>query len=147
MWRRCCPRKLANGPGSSRIPLYGPVAVRETAAMANRPAPPRPPYGTPISLNLKGTHLVVDTGGFMSWKTPVEGASIHTIDNTGQRVSLTRVATLGILSLGFKKKTGDLTVIVVGSHGGSATVKAKPKHAQALVAWGVAFNAWSEKNS
>ncbi|WP_327066891.1 hypothetical protein [Kitasatospora sp. NBC_01302] len=108
------------------------------------PPAPRPPVGTPITFNLKGTQLVVDTGALFSWKAPIAGASIHTLDNTGKRTTITRVALMGPLALLAKKKTGDVNVVVVGADGSTATAKVKPRHAQAIITWAVAFNAWSE---
>lgn len=82
------------------------------------------------------------------WETkiPIPGATIHTIDNTGKRITVTRLATIGIFALAAKKKSGSVSIIVAGADGETATAKVKPKHAEKVMVWAVAFNAWSEAN-
>ena len=103
--------------------------------------PPRPPSGTYLTLDKDGNLVVLE--GWKNWRTPAAGATVHTVDHTGQRVTLTRVAALGIFALAAKKKTGELTVIIAGQDGDTRTVKVKPKKAEAVVDWAVRFNAWS----
>lgn len=109
--------------------------------MPEHVAPPRPPSGTLLTLDKDGNVVVL--AGWKNWRTPAAGATVHTIDHTGQRVTLTRVAALGLFALAAKKKTGELTVIITGSDGDSRTVKVQPKKAEAVIDWAVRFNAWA----
>lgn len=104
--------------------------------------PPQPPAGTPFTFSLNRTELLVNTGGFTFWRAPVSGVTLQTLDNLGKRITLTRVAVAGPLGLFLRKKSGNVTVVVVASDGRIATVKVKPKHGEAIMAWAVAYNAW-----
>ena len=111
-----------------------------------RPKPPYPPSNDAVRFNWKDTHFVVSTPG-LTTKIPIAGATIQTVDNTGKRVTITRTLMLGgLLAGGLKKKTGDVTVVVAGADGTTAIAKAKAKHAADVIAWALAFNAWSEAN-
>lgn len=114
--------------------------------MTTPPPMPQPPLGGLISIDRKKVELCVNTGGFSLWRTPLFGSSILTIDNTGKRVTVTRLAVLGLFALGAKKKSGDVTVIVVGKNGDSTSIKVKAGKAQAVITWAVQFNAWMEAN-
>lgn len=111
--------------------------------MATEPQAPQAPTGVGVYLNRKKETLEV-AEGFGSWKTPAVGASIQTIDSTGKRVTATRMLMAGPLAWAIKKKTGSLSLIVVGVDGDSRNVTVKPKHAPAAMTWAVQFNAWSE---
>ncbi|MGW7582743.1 hypothetical protein ACWGKU_28820 [Kitasatospora sp. NPDC054768] len=80
------------------------------------------------------------------WQTVARGASIQTIDGTGKRITVTRLFVTGLFAFALKKKTGALSVVVCGADGDSATVKVPAKRAQDVMAWAIAFNAWSEAN-
>lgn len=96
-------------------------------------------------MDMRGENLRVVTGPFSIWKTPTLGASLQTFDGTGSRVTFTRVVTLGMLGgIGFRKGTGQVTVIVTGRDGRTTTVKAKPGKAQVLLTWAFEFTAWNE---
>lgn len=108
----------------------------------SEPQPPYPPTGVPFYVDRKkGTISIAE--GFGRWSVPAAGATIHTVDNTGQRVTVTRIALTGILAWALKKRTGDLSMIVV-SEGDSRTASIKPKHAAEAMTWAVQYNAWSE---
>ncbi|MGW7492135.1 hypothetical protein [Streptomyces sp. NPDC054786] len=100
--------------------------------------PPKPPRGASISL--EGD----DTLSVNGWQTPAKGATVQTVDGTGKRITVTRLFATGLFALALKKKTGSLSVVACGANGDSATVKVPAKKAQDLMAWAVAFNAWSE---
>ncbi|GAA2245090.1 MULTISPECIES: hypothetical protein [Kitasatospora] len=106
--------------------------------------PPKPPFGCGIHLDSDGNLTAVQ--GWKTWRTPVAGASVQTLDNTGKRITITRLALIGPFALAARKKTGELTVVLVGADGDTATVKVKPGKAQDVAAWAIAFNAWSEAN-
>lgn len=90
-------------------------------------------------------NLRVVTGPFSIWKTPCLGAFLQTYDGTGSRVTITRVLTLGMLGgIGFRKGTGEVTIIVTGRTGSTATVKVKPGKAQEALTWAFEFAAWNE---
>lgn len=102
------------------------------------PKPPKPPRGAPISLD--GS----DTLSVNGWRTPAKGATVQTVDGTGKRITVTRLFVTGIFALALKKKTGRLSVVVCAANGDSTTVQVSAKKAQDVIAWAVAFNAWSE---
>jgi hypothetical protein len=104
--------------------------------------PPKPPFGSMMFYDKNGNLSVPK--GFRRWTVRPAEATLHTLDHTGKRVSLTRVATLGVLSLGFKKKTGNVSVVIVKANGETFTHKVSAKHAEATLTWAVAFNAWRE---
>ena len=105
------------------------------------PKPPKPPRGTPISIDGD------DTLNVSGWRTPAKGATVQTVDGTGKRVTVTRLFATGLFALALKKKTGNLSVVVCGADGDSTTVKVSAKKAQDVMAWAFAFNAWSEATS
>ncbi len=140
------------GPGS-RIGNIGTGVVRRghhlltdqrmgPAMSSQKPAPkpPRPPRGAPISLDGDGTLRV------NQWRAPARGATVQTIDGTGKRVTVTRLFVTGVFAFALKKKTGALSVVVCAADGDSTTVKVSAKKAQDVMAWAVAFNAWSVAN-
>lgn len=105
--------------------------------------PPTPP---------KGSHLIIDKDGnlaaFVSfknwWRTPAATAVVHALDQTGQRITLTRVATIGLFALGTKKKTGNVAVILAAPDGQTHTHKVPAKLADDTLAWAAQFNAWRD---
>jgi hypothetical protein len=100
-------------------------------------AAPKPPGGTGISLDSKGN---IQAG---AWKSRAAGASVQTVDGTGKRVTMTRLALVGPFAFAAKKKNGQVSVVLCGADGSSATVKVGAKKAQDVMAWAIAFNAWS----
>lgn len=111
--------------------------------MPKEPLPPLQPTGVHVFVDRKRLTIKVHEG-FGSWQTSAVGASILTVDSTGQRVTVTRIAMTGILAWALKKKTGELTLIAVGADGDSRTVSVKPKQAAEAMTWASQFNAWSE---
>jgi hypothetical protein len=107
--------------------------------MTTPPKAPQAPRGVDVYVNHKIGRI---EAGF--WNTPLTGASILTIDNTGQRVTVTRIAMTGIFAWALKKKTGDLSMVVAGANGDSCTVSVKPKRAAEAMTWAATFNAWSQ---
>lgn len=103
--------------------------------------PPKPPSGTYLAIDRDDNLVVSD--GWKNWKIPARTATVHTSDHTGKRVTVTRVVALGIFALAAKKKTGELTVIIAGKDGDTRTLKVRPKKADAVIDWAVAFNTWS----
>lgn len=105
--------------------------------------PPKPPRGTDINMDDRG---VVWVSG-QKWGNDAKDVTVYTLDQTGKRTTVTRVALMGPLALLMKKKTGDVTVVLAATSGATATVKVKAKHAAEVMAWAVAFNAWVSVNS
>lgn len=104
-----------------------------------RPKPPAPPAGCGIRIDSTG-RLAVG-----SWSIWPENAMVYTIDNTGTRVTLTRVAMLGALALAAKKKSGSVSVVIASLLSGqSVTHEVKAKLGPAVMTWAVAFNAWQQ---
>lgn len=107
--------------------------------------PPKPPSGTGIALDYKREKFVIVTGPLKIYRAHTLGAVLQTYDGTGTRVSITRVLTLGMLGgIGFRKGTGEVTIIITGRDGSMATVKVKPKKAQEVLTWAFEFTAWNE---
>lgn len=104
--------------------------------------PPTPPMSVPLFLDKEGNLYLHE--GFGKWKTRASSTTVHTIDNTGKRVTVTRAVTLGIFAFAAKKKTGDLTMVIARADGDSRTVKVKAKNAQTAIEWAVRFNAWAD---
>jgi hypothetical protein len=104
-------------------------------------APPRPPAMSLIAFDRDGNITVPKPGSFRKWKRPLNQVEIHTVDHGG-RLTLTRVATLGVLSLGAKKRK--VSVVLVTDAGETFTHQVKGRHGEATLAWAVAFNAWRE---
>jgi hypothetical protein len=117
-----------------------------TVWMPTDPLPPWSPTGVHVFVDRKKLTLKINEG-FGSWRTPAVGASIQTVDSTGQRVTVTRILMTGFLAWALKKKTGEVTLIVVGTDGDSRTVSVKPKLAAEAMTWAAQFNAWSEAAS
>jgi hypothetical protein len=116
-----------------------PAEPPQSSAPKKHPKPPKPPAGCGIRIDLTGGLAVG------SWSVWPENAMVYTIDNTGTRVTLTRVAMLGVLALAAKKKSGTVSVVIASSvSGASVTHEVKAKHAQAVMTWAVAFNAWQQ---
>jgi hypothetical protein len=108
--------------------------------MSTPPEPPRIPLGAHMKYD--GSDLVVSLGFRNKWRVPLSGAVIETLDRTGQRISLTRIATLGVLGLGSRKKTGQVTVIVLAPNGESRQVRVEAPNAEYVLTWAIRFNAW-----
>lgn len=98
---------------------------------------PKPPSGTPFKI--RDDSICVG-----SWRTAVRGASVQTVDGTGKRVTVTRLALAGPFAFALKKKTGDVSVVVCGADGGTQVTKVGAKKAQDVMAWAIAFNAWAQ---
>ena len=98
---------------------------------------PRPPRGTGISLDGTGN---LCAGG---WRALAAEASVQTVDGTGKRVTLTRMALAGPFAFAAKKKSGTVSVILCGADGSSTVVKVAAKKAQDVMSWAIAFNAWA----
>ncbi|MEU6171315.1 hypothetical protein ABZ832_05255 [Streptantibioticus parmotrematis] len=98
---------------------------------------PKPPLGTPFRIR----DDLICVG---SWSTAAKGASVQTVDGTGKRVTVTRLALAGPFAFALKKKTGDLSVVVCGADGTTRVTKIGPKKAQDVMAWAIAFNAWAQ---
>lgn len=98
---------------------------------------PKPPGGAGIRLD--GGRIKVG-----KWEAPAAGTTVETVDGTGKRVTVTRLALAGPFAFALKKKTGDLSVVVCAADGTSATTKVAAKRAQDVMAWAIAFNAWSQ---
>lgn len=79
--------------------------------------------------------------GFGKWRRPVNEVTIHTLDHGG-RLTVTRVATLGVFALGAKKRK--VSVVLVTDAGETFTHQVNGRHGEATLAWAVAFNAWRE---
>jgi hypothetical protein len=97
-------------------------------------------------MDLSREHLTV-VQDLKKWKVPAQGLHVESLDTTGSRVTLTRAVMTGFLAFALKKKTGDVTLILVAADGTSRTVKVKPKHAEKALAWAFEFNVWSETAS
>jgi hypothetical protein len=59
-----------------------------------------------------------------------KGATVQTVDGTGNRITATRLFLTGPFALAMKKKTGALSVVVGGADGDSRTVKVPAKKAR-----------------
>lgn len=105
--------------------------------------PPAPP---------KYSNLIIDKDGnlaaFISykswWRTPASTALVQAVDQTGQRVTLTRALAIGVFALGAKKKVGQVTVVLAAPDGATHEHKVPAKLADATLTWAVAFNLWRE---
>lgn len=104
-------------------------------------APPRPPFGS--SIKIKDGQLEVGQL-WQKWARPAAQVTVQTIDQTGQRVTLTRVATLGVFALGAKKKTGHITLVFSTPAGETKQHRVPANLASHILAWAVAFNAWQQ---
>jgi hypothetical protein len=102
---------------------------------------PRPPRGTGISLDSEGNLCVG------RWRTSAARAIVQTVDGTGKRVTLTRMALVGPFAFAAKKKSGTVSVVVCGADGSSTVVKVAAKKAQDVMTWAIAFNAWAGSQS
>jgi hypothetical protein len=105
------------------------------------PAPPKPPAMSLISYDKEGNICVPKPSSFRKWKHPARQVTIHTVDQGG-RLTLTRVATLGVFALGAKKRK--ISVVLVTDAGETFTHEVNGKSAEATLAWAVAFNAWRD---
>jgi hypothetical protein len=110
--------------------------------MTTPPKAPKPPFGSGIRLSPDGELQV--SQGFSTWRTPAVGAVVQTIDATGRRTTITRMALAGPFAFAMKKKTGDVHVVIASPTGDTCTIKVKAKKGPETMAWAVAFNAWSE---
>lgn len=106
------------------------------------PKAPRPPFGSQISIDAQGNLSVGAL--WQKWTRPVSQCTVQTLDQTGQRVTVTRALTIGLFALGAKKKTGHVTVIVATQAGETKTHKVPANFAEQTLAWAVAFNLWHQ---
>lgn len=104
---------------------------------------PKPPAGCYIRVSPSGELTAPD--GWRTWRAPAAEVTVQTLDQTGRRVTATRVVALGLLALAAKKRTGSVQVILTRSGDGATLVhEVKPKLAEAVLTWAAAFNAWRE---
>jgi hypothetical protein len=82
-----------------------------------------------IGWNIKDGHIKPLLFGE---SVPVLGAHADMLDESGTRVTVMRVAALGIFALGARKKTGSVTVLVTGPGG---TIKTKVPAKKREAAW------------
>ena len=68
--------------------------------------------------------------------------TVQTLDHMGQRVSLTRAATIGVLALGAKKRTGTVVVVFSTPDGRTLQHRVKAAFGERTLSWAVAFTAW-----
>jgi hypothetical protein len=106
------------------------------------PKPPNPPSG--IGIRLSSTGDIEVSQGFSTWRTQAAGAVVQTVDATGKRTTITRMALVGPFAFAMKKKTGEVHVVIASPTGDTCTIKVKAKKGPETMAWAVAFNAWSE---
>ncbi|NUP47556.1 MAG: hypothetical protein HOW97_09635 [Catenulispora sp.] len=106
------------------------------------PKPPRPPYGSKISYDKEGNLCVAH--GFSKWRHPAGEVTVQTLDQMGQRVTVTRALTVGLLALGAKKKTGTVTVIFSTPAGETLQHRVKATFGERTLSWAIAFNAWRD---
>lgn len=76
--------------------------------------------------------------GFKRGSVPLAGSRAELLDQTGKRVTLTRVATLGLFALAAKKSTGSATVVVASPEG---MLKGTTKKADKAWQFVMAYNA------
>ena len=112
-----------------------------TTPAAQPVKPPRPPSMSLISYDREGNIRAPKPNSFSKWKHPLNDVRIETVDQ-GRRITLTRVATLGVLSLGAAKK--EISVVFVTGAGDTFIHKVKGRAAADTLAWAVAFNAWRD---
>jgi hypothetical protein len=66
--------------------------------------------------------------GFTRGSQPLAGSRAEMLDQTGKRITVTRLVTLGPFALAAKKRTGETTVLVVSPEGSlRATTKKAAK--------------------
>jgi hypothetical protein len=106
------------------------------------PKPPRPPYGSKISFDKEGNLCV--SRGFSKWRAPAPTVTVQTLDQMGQRVTVTRALTVGLFALGAKKKTGTVTVVLSTPSGETMQHRVKAAFGERTLSWAVAFNAWRD---
>jgi hypothetical protein len=106
--------------------------------------PPAPPKGSCIRIEDGPTLATYHGLPRKWWRTPALGATVQAVDNTGQRVTLTRAATLGVFALAAKKRSGTIDVVIATPSGETHIHKVHHSVAEATLTWAVAFNAWRD---
>ena len=103
--------------------------------------PPAPPKGSKLIIDKDG-NLAAFEGYKKWWRTPAATATVQTLDQTGQRITVTRALTIGIFALGAKKGTGMAVVVIAAPDGATKKHEVPAKLADATLTWAVEFNEW-----
>lgn len=104
--------------------------------------PPRPPSGSLLRISSSGE--LCAPSGWRTWKAPAIEVTVQTVDNTGKRVTATRVALMGPLALAAKKRSGKVSVVLTRADGDTLVHDVPAKLAEKVLTWAVAFNAWQQ---
>jgi hypothetical protein len=104
------------------IPVGIYSAIKANERIKALPEPMRPLAWAALRIGVKVT---ADSLVYRGNTIPLDGATVEMLDKTGQRVTLTRVALLGLFALAAKKKTGTATLAISGADGSLALVRVK----------------------
>lgn len=75
--------------------------------------------------------------GWAKASVPLAGSRAQMVDQTGKRVTITRLATVGLFAFAAKKKTGTAKVMIVSPEG---TLNGSTKHADKAWEFCLAYN-------
>ncbi|MEY9937318.1 hypothetical protein [Streptacidiphilus sp. MAP5-3] len=107
--------------------------------------PPKPPFGFGIKLDGEAQTITVPSG--FRRKTFDLQALRVTAEEGGERMTLTRMATMGFFAIGAKKQTHHLCLMFIDTRTGEvAVVSRKGGAGRALFRWALKFEAWLSVN-